>query len=59
MREDYKDKPLKPGKVSDVVLELVICVLLAACAAYGMVKWVQGCGESYVDSEDVRHMYEC
>jgi hypothetical protein len=34
---------------------IVVCGILAI----GIIEWMAGCGETYVDANNVRHQYEC
>jgi len=39
--------------------EFLVGAVLGTIFAVIAVAWVSGCGESYIDAQGVRHMYEC
>jgi hypothetical protein len=39
--------------------ELLLGIITAAVFGYIVLQWVSGCGETYIDSEGVRHEYSC
>ena len=41
------------------VKELALCLITAAVFGYIVLQWVSGCGETYIDSQGIRHEYSC
>lgn len=41
------------------ILGGIVLVLFSLVLAVGVIEYVAGCGETYIDSEGTRHMNEC
>jgi hypothetical protein len=41
--------------IATCICMIVVCGILAI----GIIEWMAGCGETYVDANNVRHQYEC
>lgn len=39
--------------------DFILAVAVSAIMAIVMVEWLAGCGETYTDSNGVKHSYEC
>jgi hypothetical protein len=42
-----------------MIRELFISFIFVVFFGYVFLGWIQGCGETYVDSQGHRHEYEC
>jgi len=41
------------------VKELLLGIITALFFGYVVSQWVSGCGETYIDSQGIRHEYSC